>query len=403
MDLQKFQFKRINPFQGLVIDADTWQDAHNYHRNQQRLHVLAFHKTGIVSGLEVTANDPADMSVNISPGMAIDPEGNVILVSQKQRFRVQTQGKGLIYLTIQFREIPGEPYQPPDGGQPTRIVEAYKVQERNALPSEPYVELARIEFDNSLGVIKDAGHRKNASTNEINLHYRERALTSAAPSSSVHVHEEVILPKDVVNRTHESFTPSETLSVGYLAFGEAGKGLHIRGLKNLLNTWNRKGNIPAMLQDEINLQKPLTNYNLIYLTGSGRFELTPEQLTTLGVFLKSGGIIFGDGCSDTSTGKDLKSSKEFGLAYNRYAGLLNCKLGIIQRSHPILSTEYIFTETPAGCEPGMVLEGGGMIYSGSDYGCAWDGGHPNRPLTREVIRSAFEIGENILSFSRKEN
>ena len=46
-DIIKFQLKRVNPFQGLVIDADTWRDAHNYHREQQRLHMLAFHKIGI--------------------------------------------------------------------------------------------------------------------------------------------------------------------------------------------------------------------------------------------------------------------------------------------------------------------------------------------------------------------
>ena len=68
MDINKFQLKRVNPFQGLVIDADTWQDAHNYHRDQQRLHVLAFHDTGIVSGLEVTANNPPDLLLISIPG-----------------------------------------------------------------------------------------------------------------------------------------------------------------------------------------------------------------------------------------------------------------------------------------------------------------------------------------------
>ena len=136
-DIIKFQLKRVNPFQGLVIDADTWRDAHNYHRDQQRLHILAFHKIGINVGLEVTANTPPDVSVNIHPGMAIDPEGNVIIVSQTQRYRIQTREKGIIYLIIQFREIPSEPYQPPEGGQPTRILEAYRIEEREKLPTDP--------------------------------------------------------------------------------------------------------------------------------------------------------------------------------------------------------------------------------------------------------------------------
>ena len=57
-DVTKFQFIRENPFPGLVIDADIWQDAHTYHRDHQRLHLLAFHSTGIVGGLEVNANNP---------------------------------------------------------------------------------------------------------------------------------------------------------------------------------------------------------------------------------------------------------------------------------------------------------------------------------------------------------
>ena len=79
-DILQFQFKRVNPFQGLMIDTDIWLDAHNYHRDQQRLHTLVFHKVGIVQGLEVTSNKPPDLSVNIHPGIAIDSEGNVILV-----------------------------------------------------------------------------------------------------------------------------------------------------------------------------------------------------------------------------------------------------------------------------------------------------------------------------------
>ena len=70
-DVLKFQLKKVNPFQGLVIDADTWRDAHNYHRDQQRLHTLIFHEIGIVNGLEVTANDPPDLSLNINPGVAM--------------------------------------------------------------------------------------------------------------------------------------------------------------------------------------------------------------------------------------------------------------------------------------------------------------------------------------------
>ncbi len=185
MDISKFQLKRVNPFHGLVIDADTWQDAHNYHRDQQRLHVLAFHDTGIVSGMEVTANNPADLSVNINSGVAIDPEGNVIIVPQKQRYKFQTSNeKGLIFLIIQFREIATEPFQPPGEGQATRILEAYRIQERAQLPSESYLELARIDFSPSQPNIKDAIDSSKPSVNEIDISFRKNAPVAASAKTT---------------------------------------------------------------------------------------------------------------------------------------------------------------------------------------------------------------------------
>lgn len=156
MDINNFQLKRVNPFQGLVVDADTWKDAHDYHRQAMKLHIFAFHRMGIVSGFEVVPSNPPDASVNIGPGIAIDPEGNAIVMPQRQHYRLQTHEKSKVYLVIQFREIPGEPLQPPEGGQPTRILEAFRVQERDALPPDPYVELARIDYDPAQGGIKNA-------------------------------------------------------------------------------------------------------------------------------------------------------------------------------------------------------------------------------------------------------
>ena len=104
-DILQFQFKRVNPFQGLMIDTDIWWDAHNYHRDQQRLHTLLFHRVGIVQGLEVTSNKPPELSVNIHPGIAIDPEGNVIIVPTTQHYRIQTREKGAIYHFVSLTEF----------------------------------------------------------------------------------------------------------------------------------------------------------------------------------------------------------------------------------------------------------------------------------------------------------
>jgi hypothetical protein len=351
-----------------------------------------------VSGLEVTANNPADTTVDISPGIAIDPDGNIIIMPNKQRYRLQTQEKGLLYLIIQFREIPGEPYQPSEGGQPTRILEAYRIQERNQPSSEPYVELARIDWDPSHGAVKDARNPATPMQNEINLNFREEAIKETTKEVSIQSQEVINRPEEVVSSPTRQVSPAiETMAIGCVTLGGA-RSLHSRGLKNLIKSINREHSFLASLE-EVDLRGPLNSFKLLYLTGNNRFDLNEEQQKALRAYLHSGGVIFGEGCSDTSRGTDSRGAKEFGLSFNRYASLFNCKLEIVQRGHSILSTKYIFAETPQGCEPGMLLEGGHMIYGGSDYGCAWDGGHPDQSLDRDIIRSAFEVGENIISYA----
>jgi len=396
-DIIKFQLKRVNPFQGLVIDADTWRDAHSYHRDQQRLHMLAFHKIGIVEGLEVTANNPPDLSANIQPGMATDPEGNVIIVSQAQRYRIQTSKKGIIYLIIQFREVPSEPYQPPEGGQPTRILEAYRIQEREKLPNELYLELARIDFDPAEEAIKSAKVSSNPGKNEINSSFRQEVTSIAAapivtPEKPLAPQKPAATPQEITSRSQE------TITLGHAVMGGASKDLHSDGLRNLIKEINQQANFVASFEENIPLDQNINRCAMIYLTGNSHFELTAEQQAILGAFLQSGGVIFGEGCSEGET--ESKAAREFGLAFNQLASQLKCKLEIVQRGHLLLSTVHVFANVPQGAEPGMLLEGSHMVYSGSDYGCAWQGGHQSNPLSREIIRGSIEIGANIVAYAQ---
>jgi hypothetical protein len=399
-DILKFKLKRVNPFQGLVIDADTWRDAHNYHRDQQRLHLLTLHRVGIVDGLQVTANSPADLSVTIHPGVAIDPEGNIIIVPQEQRYQLQTRQKGVVYLVMQFREVPAEPYQPADGGQPTRIIDAYRIQERDKLPAEPYLELARINFDNAEETIKDAKTPSRPGRNEIDLTLRQVSV-SVAPAAAQPAAPPAAPPvaAEKAAAIEKAVPAKETITIGHSVLGEAGKDLHATGLKNLITEINWQNKLTINLEDNIPLDRNIKRCTMIYLTGNSRFELTPEQQEALGAVLESGGVIFGEGCSDTKGEADGRGAKEFGLAFNQLAGQLKCKLESVQRGHPILSTVHVFAEVPQGAEPGMLLEGNRMVYSGSDYGCAWQGGHQDNPLSRDVIRPAFEIGTNIIAYA----
>jgi hypothetical protein len=386
-DIKNFQLKKVNPFPGLIIDADAWKDAHNYHRDQQRIHILAFHQTGIVEGMGVTASGTADLSVSVQPGLAIDPAGNIIVVLQKQQYRLQTQKSGLIYLIIQFREVPTDPYQPPNGGQPTRLLDAYRIEERDKLPGEAYLELARIDFDTARGAIQDA-RSSSPSKNEIDLRFRHLAQQATTERPAVPA------PVESVERS------VETMAVGHAVLGNADNSLHLAGLQNLMRLLGQQSNVAMTMEASVTLGKDLKRFTLLYLTGKGKFELAAEQQTALSRFLQSGGTILGEGCTDGTDEGQAKAAKEFGLAFNQVATQLKRKLEIVKRGHPLLSAAHVFSEVPAGAESGVLLEGGHMIYSASDYGCAWQGGHENQPLPRESIRTAFEVGNNIAAYAR---
>jgi hypothetical protein len=394
----KFKLKRVNPFQGLVIDSDTWRDAHEYHRDQQRLHLLAFHGVGIVDGLEIVANKPPDLSVMIHPGMAIDPQGNVIIVPEIQNYKIQNREKRTVYLIMQFREVPAEPYQPLNGGQPTRIMEAYRIQERDTLPKEPYLELCRINFDPADKTIRDAKYPTQIGKNEIGLTFRQLieppALISAPP-----VDQRAQAPATVAK---ESVPPAvEKISIGYIAVGEVERTLHRAGLQNLVKEVNRQIGFMYDLTENIAIDRKINRYTLVYITGNGRFELNSEQQGVLGDFVQSGGVVFGEACCDEAIGTGAKGAREFGLSFNQLATQLKCKLETVQRGHPLLLACHIFSEVPNGAsETAMLLEGGHMIYNGSDYGCLWQGGYRDKPIPREIIRNSLEIGTNIVYYAR---
>ncbi len=389
--IKKFNLKRVNPFQGLVIDVDAWRVAHSYHRDQQKLHLLAFHETGIAQGLKVTASSPPDLSVNIHPGIAVDPEGNIIVVPQTQRYQLQTRKPGTIYLIIQFREVPDGPYQPLEGGQPTRLLDAYKIEERDKLPTEPYIELARIDFNPTYAVVRDARTPSRPGENEINLSFRHEVKSVAAPVAS---------ERPTVAAPEIAVAQRETVILGHAVLGGASANLHSAGLKSLLGEINRRYDFMVKLEENVALDGNISRYTVLYLTGNRRFELTAEQQAALNGFLQSGGTILGEGCSEGQGEAEAKATKEFGLAFNQLAVQLKCKLEIVQRGHPLLLALHVFSEVPPGAEPGMFLEGRRMVYSGADYGCAWHGGHQGAPLSREIIRTAFEIGANILAYAQ---
>lgn len=179
-------FKRINFFKGFVTTTKDWNDAERYHVDKRKLHNRCFHGAGMVSGyrqeLKVRARGRADMSVEISPGYAIDGRGNDILLYETE---IKTINKAdfklplMVYFTVKYVE------------EFTDFI-AYKenldfkghrrIQEKAAIEvsiTEPdinqEVEIARVYLTDDAKRITDAKDPLEPGPNEIDLRFVPRA------------------------------------------------------------------------------------------------------------------------------------------------------------------------------------------------------------------------------------
>jgi|ERR1043166_176592 hypothetical protein len=108
-------FKRLGYFTGPVLTADELQLEQKYFIEKHKLHNRALHGFGIVSGLKVTV---AGGLLIVAPGLAIDCEGNELVVDSEQT--IAPSGLGdlrIAYLGVRYFEKCVDPVPAVDGGE----------------------------------------------------------------------------------------------------------------------------------------------------------------------------------------------------------------------------------------------------------------------------------------------
>lgn len=365
----RMQLKRVNPFMGLMIDAQTWLDSHDYHRYAEQAHGLALHGWGIVSGLEVDATDPTDRAVWIRPGVAIDPEGRLIIVAQPFRYQISTPEKGLYYLVLMFREIPSDPMLSIEDGseRPSRLLEAYAIYERDQLPDQAHIELARLVLSDGKGAVKDATDPVNPKPNEIDKRYREQAAIRPGARTTVGVWK----PSDVV----------DTL------------GHHIAGPTRLLSALGGSLDWRLRRRDQPEAAENPLSADLLLMPVTAQTTLDDNERKQLGAFLDGGGVLLVEACASKSGGDASKAMATVAQAVKRQPKP-------VARDHQLLTARHIFSAPPPGATTGQLLEGDGLVVSTADYACAWNGGLPDKPLDRATIRATVEFAENLLTYAQ---
>src|SRR5215471_16846355 len=189
MDLSsitKFRLRRVNPFRGLVIDEATWAEAHDYHRVHLRLHSMAFHGAGIIAGLDVTPTRGQAGSVDVSAGVAINDDGEMIVVGQERHVPFDEVKPGYVFITVSYQENRvNADAKAPRGAPANRIVESYTIDASNKPPEAPALELARVYWSEATSTIRAANDPLNPTQDEIDMRFRQHS--SAARPVSVNI------------------------------------------------------------------------------------------------------------------------------------------------------------------------------------------------------------------------
>lgn len=139
-------FKRPRYFDGRLLTAKDLQAEQNYHREKRRLLNRALHGWGVVEGLEVAASGDA---ITVSPGFALDPEGNEIVIPDPVTIRPTDRLGG--FVCLRYTEVETDPTpvlaQP---GELTSALEYMSIEERalvelNRMPAGNSVPIARVD------------------------------------------------------------------------------------------------------------------------------------------------------------------------------------------------------------------------------------------------------------------
>jgi hypothetical protein len=363
---------------GLLLTAERWQRAHDYQRKRQNLHYQSINQPGIVCGLGVRAIPaPEDVAaqyrdhrwVQIQPGIAIDLEGNLIIVPNGLNFRIATEVKGsepiTIYLVAQYRD----PDQLEDTPDQELVQETFRIDERLSLPGRLDVELCRILLVDQKQVISAPKDVFFPGYGSLDLRYRRQA--QARPQGLVQIAE---IQHDDGDCSRNFF------NLTYL----------LRAVEDIYPPLRGAEAIAQVTWDD-----DLYPYELLYLTGYKGLSLNSHQFSMLASYLNGGGTLLIDVPSEAT---ELIQSVQ-ALAQQMQTPLKSLQES--RRDHPLRVKPFLFSALPMVDQTRIqLLSGGGIVLAIGDLARSW-GLDEGLNQSRTDLRTAQELGINILYFAWK--
>lgn len=384
-------FERLHIYDSLMMNAKRWLMAHEYHRRRQNVHYQSLNQPGIVCGLGVKLIDPPEEAaaqfrdrrwLEIQPGIAIDVEGNPIIVnpSVNRKFRIATAppttGTLTVYLVVSYVEP-----ENPERKQDIEVLrEWFRFDEKTSPPNEKEIELCRIELQPGTVKLQKPKDVLFPEINDIDLRYRLQA--KARPEAIVSVAQmKYSNSDDWYNSDMEKLSDRDSENLSYLMQSVASLYPALQGATEI---------------GQVSLQnkRAVADYDLLFLADWQVVNLNEEELHTLTIYLKTGGIIL----IEAPTSNPFLLDKIHNIITDRLdINLLSWQE--MSRRHPLRTQPFLFAAPPNINQQAIELwNGDGVILAIGNLSSAW-GIDDELSLDRNDIRTAQELGINILHFA----
>lgn len=370
-------FERLQATDGLLINAERWRKAHDYHRQRQSALYQSLSQPGIVCGLGVRSISPPERIdpqyrdrrwVQIQPGIAIDLFGNLIVISQPMDFRIATEVTSepvMVYLVVSYVD----PDELRRDGRGEVVQETFRIDEKSNSPQDSEVEVCRVLLQPGNTEISHPADVFFPNYNNIDLRHRIQA--QARPQALVKMAQ--------VNHSDPECARN-FFNLSYL----------LQSLASLYPALQGTADV-----DQVTFDAEVAGYDLLYLTGRQALSLAPysREFEILKSYLHTGGVLLVDAPTDATTLIESTQS----LA--QHLGHPLTRLEELRRDHPLRTKPFLFAALPSFNQHQLrVWIGGGIILLVGDLGAAW-GPDKELSLSRVTIRTAHELGINALYYA----
>ncbi|MDA0265871.1 MAG: hypothetical protein O3A14_02670 [Cyanobacteria bacterium] len=420
-------FTRLQISDGLLMTADLWTQAHEYHRQRQNFYYQALFQPGIIWGLGI-AVIPAPATVDaryrdqrwvqLQPGVAIDRDGNPIVVPHTESFHLQSEpALGMVETVVLVLRYSDPTERSGGGSNPMGQPETFSLVETTA-PEPEDIELCRINIQGGKGAISTPEDVLSPGINQVDLRYRLRAQgTTQAQIQTAYG------------------LPSNDEAARQLAQSLVGLGQSLVGLYPQLAAAPPQPLVTAADTGAV-------AWDWVYLPADMLARLSPDELGTLSQQLHQGGTVVVAFDLESTPLTDLypleqelqaalKAAQQEGLPaslqssliqeyqavqgniaqqvalafqpLNTLAATLGYPLqgmGMVASSHPLRHHPFLFAGWPViDGYPLQVRAWGGLVGVLGPLAAAWTL-DANLQRSRETLRTAQEFGINLMHYAQ---